>query len=275
MQKVQVRKAQPEDKPQMLAIAAQIWDGDDYLPNVLDKWLADENGELSVALVDGRIVGVSKLTELIPGHGWLQGARVEPGIQGRGIGRALTLHHIGLAQKKGMSHLRMVTDSNNKASRTLAEKLGFRLLSKYFRYRATPLDLDEGINVPEPPLFRGIPPVPANGMLSLGWTFFPWHKEMLEEWGREGRMIGSKQAGLVMPDDKRRERLLISYLWGEPNHLKHLLQFTRKQPAHVERITCIVSDDYYHDVLIEAGFEKVQEYCMVLYELELGKPPAQ
>src|SRR5690554_4823080 len=114
MNKIQIRSAQPEDRGQILAISATI--GDDYLGHVLNRWLAEESGEFSVALLGGRIVGYSKFSRLLPGQGWLQGARVDVNFQGQGIGRALTQHQIELAQTRGCATLRMVTDSDNIAS---------------------------------------------------------------------------------------------------------------------------------------------------------------
>lgn len=269
MQDIYVRRAKPADREQMLAISAQIWEGNDYLPQVLDQWMADANGELSVALLDEKIVGFSKITELVPGHGWLQGARVDPAIQGKGIGRALTKYHIELAEKSGMSHLRMVTDDDNTAARRLAEQLGFRLIGQYYRLRAKPLAAKEAESVPIPPLFQGTPPAPANGQISLGWTFYPWQEEIIEKLRREAKLYGNSQAGMAMPESHRRERALISYLWGEPGELREMLQFARRQPAHVERINCVVTGDSYRQVLHEAGYENVDERHLVLYEYQL------
>ena len=39
-----IRPLTVEDRPAVEAIADQIWEGNDYLPAVFDRWLADEDG---------------------------------------------------------------------------------------------------------------------------------------------------------------------------------------------------------------------------------------
>lgn len=87
----------------MLELTKTIWEGEDYVPQVWDDWLADPHGQLSVAEIGGRVVGLGKLTRLAPGEWWLEGLRVDPQWQGRGIGRALHEYHVGLWRKMGDS----------------------------------------------------------------------------------------------------------------------------------------------------------------------------
>jgi RimJ/RimL family protein N-acetyltransferase len=262
----EIRQAAPGDKEQILAISAQIWDGDDYLPRVVDQWLVEETGEFSVALLGDRVVGFSKLSEIVPGYGWLQGARVDVTIQGRGIGRALTQHHIELAGKLGIATLAMATDSDNTASRTLAERMGFFLAGEYFRFQAEPLS---PVQVSIPPQFRGLPPRPANGIVPVGWTFYPWHEELMETWVREGKLYGTQDAGFAMMQGNRPERVNITLLWGPPAGVADLLAFTRKQPEGVERINCVVWDDKYNQVLMDAGYQSLDEHTVVVYQYNL------
>lgn len=264
-----VRRALARDREQILALSAQVWE-DDYLSHVVDKWTAEDGGEFSVALLHEKIVGFSKFSELAPGHGWLQGARVNPNLQGRGIGRALTRHHIDLARKRGFSALRMVTDSDNGASRALAEKLGFCLAAEYTRFRCPPLTGTEAEKVLHVPNFRGLPPVPDNGLVSAGWTFYPWREEMMQAWAREGKFYGTREAGMAMMQGNREERVNILMLWGEPDEVYPLLAFARRQPREIDRINCITCEDKYHRVLVQAGYENLDDHTMVVYQLNLG-----
>jgi len=263
--RILIRPAQPEDRGQMLAISAAI--GDDYLDHVLDRWLAEERGEFSVALLGGRIVGYSKFSQLLPGQGWLQGARVDVNLQGQGIGRALTHHHMELARIQGCATLRMVTDSDNIASRTLAEKLGFFLAGEYTRFRCAPLS--QGAAVPQVEKYMGLPPIPGNGIVSAGWTFYSWDEAMMEQWALEGKLYGSCQAGMAMMQGNRRERVNILMLWGAPEEVRPLLTFARRQPPTVELVNCIVSDDKYDQILLDAGYKNLDDHTMVVYQYNL------
>ncbi len=55
-----VRPARPEDRGDMEAICAQVWEGRDYVPEVWDAWLADPHGQLSVVELRGRVVALGK-----------------------------------------------------------------------------------------------------------------------------------------------------------------------------------------------------------------------
>ena len=260
-----VRPAEAGDKEQILAISAQVWDGDDYLPRVVDRWLVEETGEFSVALMADKIVGFSKMTQLIPSYGWLQGARVDINKQSKGIGRALTQYHIELAGKLGFTRLGMATDSDNKASRTLAERMGFYLAGEYFRYQCEPRSQE----IKNPGLYKGLPTIPANGIVPVGWTFYPWHEELMEEWARDGKLYGNRDAGMAMMVGNRPERVNIPMMWGPPAAVADLLAFARTQPEGVERINCVISDDTYRQVLLDAGYQNLDDYTVVIYQYNL------
>src|SRR5690554_4217921 len=131
-----VRPARGDDRKQLEAISGQAWDRPDYIPGMLDRWLKHEDGELSVAELDNRVVGFSKFTVLTPQWGWLEGARVHPQWRRRGVATSLARYHIGLARQRGLAALGMATSSNNAASRSVMASLGFQLTGDYRLYRA-------------------------------------------------------------------------------------------------------------------------------------------
>ena len=48
---ITLRKATASDKPRIVEISSQIWEGEDYVPDVLDDWLADPSGEVIVTML--------------------------------------------------------------------------------------------------------------------------------------------------------------------------------------------------------------------------------
>ncbi len=74
---IEIRPAEQADKSRIEEISSKIWDGDDYVPLVFDKWVAQENGEFSVVTVDGVVAGCTKITELPHDVLWLEGIRVD------------------------------------------------------------------------------------------------------------------------------------------------------------------------------------------------------
>ena len=47
---IELRGARSEDKPRILEISSQIWEGNDYVPFIVDDWLSDAGGEFVEAL---------------------------------------------------------------------------------------------------------------------------------------------------------------------------------------------------------------------------------
>src|SRR5258708_32471739 len=69
------RAAQPKDKRAVRALCARIW-GDDYIPDLFDEWLRDRRGRFWVAVEDGRLIGIAKLTLIGDHEAWLHALRV-------------------------------------------------------------------------------------------------------------------------------------------------------------------------------------------------------
>src|SRR5260221_14341119 len=65
-----IRAAQPRDKRAVRALCARIW-SDDYIPDQFDEWVRDRRGRFWVAVDEGDLIGIAKLT-LFGGHeAWL------------------------------------------------------------------------------------------------------------------------------------------------------------------------------------------------------------
>lgn len=147
-----IRPARSSDREQAFAISAQIWDGDDYIPEVWEAWLADPGGQFAVATLRGRVAGFAKLTQYGPGEWWLQGLRVDPKYRGRGVARALHDRLIELAGRTSPGKLRYATGGNNTASQHIGLTSGFELVGHYLRLRAPALTRAESAALELPAL---------------------------------------------------------------------------------------------------------------------------
>lgn len=137
--KLVIRPARSGDRDQAFAISTQIWDGDDYVPEVWDEWLAEPGGAFVVAVLRGRVAGFAKLTQYGPGEWWLQGLRVAPRYRGRGIARAMHDHLLALAGEVGPGKVRYATGGDNLASQHLGQTSGFEVVNHYVRLQAPAL----------------------------------------------------------------------------------------------------------------------------------------
>lgn len=258
-----IRPAVPGDREQIIQVSDQSWGGNDYIPLVLDDWLKQQGGELTVAELDNQVVGFSKLTVLTPVYGWLEGARVHPQWRRRGVAAALTRHHLDLGKRRGLRTVGMATHSDNGASQGVATRLGFRLAGTYSVYRGTPRG-------GKPPRVEQLSQVPeSTGLVPVGFTFQPWENRLVDKWRKEGQLLGYGQAGMVLVRGRRPGRLNIPLLWGPPQDAAMLLAYAMCQGPEMERVSYSTKEDLYHRQLLAAGLELQQRKAVVfLAELE-------
>jgi GNAT superfamily N-acetyltransferase len=119
------RLASPADRTPILEIAAQTWEGDDYIPDVIDEWLSSEAASLVVAESDGVVVGVARYDRTFPRYAWFEGLRVDPAYTGRGIAKAITGHLLELARADQVERIGLSTYMDNYASQKVSAAFGF------------------------------------------------------------------------------------------------------------------------------------------------------
>jgi RimJ/RimL family protein N-acetyltransferase len=130
------------DRDALERIAAQTWDGNDYLMDVFETWLADPEGMFYAGcLPDGRLAGTAKLTRFGDGEWWLEGIRVDPTLRGQGIGRAIHAYGVALAEalqraRGGTGEVRFCTDLSNAPVHRMAAAFQFRQVAQFWRYSA-------------------------------------------------------------------------------------------------------------------------------------------
>lgn len=131
---VEIRPASPEDRNAIEYIASKTWDGHDYLPRVFDDWLQDTTGAFNVMTYRGQVVALSKVSKLSDGEWWLEGLRVHPDYQGRGLARIMHHYCVTQARQLGDGVVRFATSGRNEAILKLAAETGFRLAGEYVAY---------------------------------------------------------------------------------------------------------------------------------------------
>ncbi|HPE36500.1 MAG TPA: GNAT family N-acetyltransferase [Spirochaetales bacterium] len=120
------------DKAAVNALCSKIWGGEDYLPGCFDSWVADERGRFTACVLDGRVIGLGKLSFLAPGHAWLEGLRKDPDVQVKGVGKAMCLEQLRvLAGLPGIRSVRFSAYAHNPPTIALNESLGFKRVDTY------------------------------------------------------------------------------------------------------------------------------------------------
>lgn len=132
------RPALERDLEDIREFCKTIWDGHDYVPDVIDDWFHDPQGIFAVAEHHGCAIACSKITRLANGQWWLEGFRVDPDYQGRKVG-SLIHHYVDrwwLAHGDGL--LRLMTNSKNKSVHHLCERTRFNRLFEVRGYKTEP-----------------------------------------------------------------------------------------------------------------------------------------
>ena len=280
------RPALPKDTPDVLELTRQIWEGHDYIPMVWEDWLHDSEGLLAVAEYGGHVVGLSKLTRLSPSEWWLEGLRVHPDYQGRGIASRLHDYLANYWQRYGGT-IRLVTASSRVQVHHLSLRSGFRKVVEVTSYVAQSV---EGLS----PRFAGVrpgeeresvafalshpSPTFPNGLMDIGWQWASPSAEHIAGaiargrawwWGSEH---GERRALLVAREDDYADDglvLLIQLLVCPPEHLAACLEDYRSLAGSLglkQASWFAPLDPALEPALLAAGYQRDWENSLYIFE---------
>jgi GNAT superfamily N-acetyltransferase len=214
---VTIRRAVPSDTPAVLELVSRIWDGQDYVAQVWEEWLGDPSGLLVAADLQGRVVGLGKLSQLTPDDWFLQGLRTHPEFEGRGVAAQIHDYLVKHWIQHGHGALRLATNALRYPVHHLCERTGFRRLGEYSWYEAPALEevYDEFEPVAEKqaqavleylhasPLFDLL-----DRLVDMGWEWQLPTLALLQDIARQGRLYwwqgGRGLIGYYLDEDEQR-----------------------------------------------------------------------
>jgi GNAT superfamily N-acetyltransferase len=126
--KLYFRDLTEKDIPAILDISKDIWEGDDYIPEVIERWLNDKDNLAYGAFLEEEmkeLIGLGRVKMFPNGVAWLEGGRVKMTHQKQGIGRDLMKYAIDYAIQAGAKVAQYDTSSRNLGSKSLAKFHGF------------------------------------------------------------------------------------------------------------------------------------------------------
>lgn len=261
MDGIEFRRAGAGDKADILAIAAQIWEGDDYLPDVIDDWLRPGPAQLIVAASGGRVVGLARYVMEFPRFAWLEGLRVDPRHQGHGLAKALTARLVEMVDAAGADLAALSTYFDNTASQKVSAAFGFKpvvgfvycdgktdalLPQATVSGRAVEVSREEARS-----FISGSRALAAGaGYLPHSWRFYPFARRPAMALARMERILGIRDAqgelaALLCCGDHSvhgAASFSIDFLEGEPDAmaelLRHALTFVGEERYLEAMISC-------------------------------------
>jgi GNAT superfamily N-acetyltransferase len=199
---VTIRTARLADRERIVAISSQIWEGDDYVPQVIDEWLRMRDSEVAVADLNGSVIAFGRTVNLTPGYVWLEGIRTDTAAQGHGAGRALTEYFIEKATREGAQRIGLSTYIDNLASIHIIEQYRFVRQASFILAEAK-LDGPARSTAELSPLVSAVlfdearawilgsaSMTKSCGFLSQGWKFWPVARPGVVAWPPFDAAIG-------------------------------------------------------------------------------------
>ena len=266
-----IRPARPGDHPAVERICAHTWEWGDYIPEVWDQWLADEQGLPIIGELAGRVVALSRIRLQEPDQIWLEGMRVDPEYRRRGIGRQFLDHSIAFARDRGARVVRLSTSYHNVTVHTMAAQAGMARVGSYQLRSADSLP-----GAPGPAFlsaehadrvhsFLSDSPMLAyaHDLYSVDWAWqelSPAHIDQLLEAGRYAARLApdDRLAALAILHPRPKDsELWIGFIDGEAAAITGLAMAVRGHAARlgVEKVQMLVSDvGWLRGALSEAGY---------------------
>lgn len=128
---IQIRPAMASDRQRILEISAQVWEGTDYVPRVLDYWLSAKNGILFVCTLNEAVMGFSRMTFLDSERVWLEGIRVDLAARGKGLGKFMTTALTEESQHRGFKECLLSSYVENYESLGIVRANGYETLGTF------------------------------------------------------------------------------------------------------------------------------------------------
>lgn len=281
------RPALPKDTADVMQLASLIWDGDDYVPGAWSDWLEDDEGVLVVAEYGGRVIGLGKLTHLGSDDWWLEGLRVHPDYEGRGVASSIHDYQQAYWAKYGFGIVRLATSSKREAVKHLCQRSGFRQVVQLASYQAPAGagQSDSFRQVKENELAGALATLQgsathrlAQGLVDISWQWAPPSAEYLAGvidqgrawwWGREGEVQGL----VVVRRTERREesRMRVEALACELDALADILDdlpsFAGKWAVEQVRWLAPLHPGL-SGILEDSGYQRDRDHTLFIYEKE-------
>ena len=288
---ITLRKAVPSDKPRIIEISSQIWDGEDYVPDVLDDWLADPSGEVIIAIVDGKLISFARRSYLLPRYAWFEGARTDPAYRNSGVFQEISRYFLEAVQREGADTIGLSTYIDNDASLHIIEKNGFQKVASYVYLEAgrdAPVRREgqSSSRVSEVTPEDAIPFIhnsqflhAAHGHFPHGWKFYPFERDPKRVLSKMEHMLGIKEEGeltglLCLAGSLHRDgECTIAFIDGQPDAVEELLRHGIHLAAEHRAIEMMIPKDKAAQapvlpILKHMGFEAWNDFAPDVFVYE-------
>ena len=272
---ITLRKAIASDKARITEISSQIWDGEDYVPEVLDDWLDDPNGEITVAITDGKLISFARRSYLLPGYAWFEGARTDLAYRNTGAFQEISRYFLDAVRREGADLIGLSTYIDNEASIHIIEKNGFQKVASYVHIEASDDDAVGSEGLPSSRVFEVTPEeaIPfirnseflrvAHGHFPHGWKFYPFERDPKLILSKMEHLLGIQESGrliglLYVGESLRQEQeFTIDFVDGRVDTVEELLRHAIHMAAEYRVVKMMVPKDEAAQAPVISTLERV------------------
>ena len=239
--KLYFRDLTNKDIPAILDISKDIWEGDDYIPDVIERWL-NEKGNMAYGVFleeeMKELIGFGRVKMFSNGVAWLEGGRVKITHQKQGIGRDLMKYAIDYAIQSGAKVAQYDTSSRNFGSISLAKFHGFKEKKRMevlecklreLKLRKSDFSQIRKITNEEAKTIYKKMDIGLGDELNIGWSYIP----LLNLEDKNSLWLTSSEAILQKIDiksraqpEKPRENEIWIIVYGDPLAVCKLISYT-------------------------------------------------
>jgi GNAT superfamily N-acetyltransferase len=239
--KVYFRELTIDDIPAIKEISKDIWEGDDYVPFVIDEWLQDKKSMNYGTFKDENkteLIGFGRVKLYNNDVAWLEGGRIKVSYQGQGIGKLQLGYAVDYAGKSGVKVAQYDTGSDNFASISLAKFYGFKQKKCMDLVRANSneikfshkidLKIEELTAKDAKKKYRDFDIGPGDE-ICIGWSFIPL-KYVTDNHGswiyNKDAIIHKIEFGKSYEHELPSEQEIWMIVYGNPKGARDLIQYT-------------------------------------------------
>ena len=122
---MEIRLYKPDDYNSVIELCKFIWEGNDYLPHVINDYYQSPHCKPYVLIEDNKVVSVANANFFTKDFVWFQSIRTHPDYRSKGLGTKLSNFMMEEVKKVNGKEIWLSTSSNNEATAKMLSKQGF------------------------------------------------------------------------------------------------------------------------------------------------------
>ncbi|MCU0500610.1 MAG: GNAT family N-acetyltransferase [Anaerolineae bacterium] len=287
---ISFRRVTPDDKPRVLEICAGVWDGHDYVPSVLDAWLAADDADLIGVLAGDALVGFGHCVWMSSTYAWFEGLRIDSAWRNRGVARALHERMLAWAYGAGAARVGLSVYLDNQPSLRIVESHAFERVAGFVvleapaegaphaRARAaedvvrvSSVEAADYIN-------RSAFLEQAHGFFPRNWRFYPYALGSEQPLAQMTHLLGLRRGGrlaalaCIGAGEAAPTALALNFLDGSPDDMailaRHVLSLAGGAPVEAMAPAAGSNSNALLEVLSGLGFAPWNDFATDVFVYE-------